>query len=257
MLFRSLGTGPPIVMLHDIGESSGFWQEFGFVEACLAQGRQVVLVDLRGHGDSSKPTDPQRYGLVNCSRDVVAVLEDAGIDRADLLGYGMGGRIALGTAAFAPERVRTVAAGGAHPFAERTQFCRDTLVEGLESWVKIVEATAGGLSAGTRRRLLANDPAAMAAAMACDRPDIADALVRSGVPVLLFLGKDDPRYPLALSFAEQSGATVIGVAGHGHTVAAAAARAEVLLRILEFFEEPWRSVPQRSAILGLWSEMSA
>jgi pimeloyl-ACP methyl ester carboxylesterase len=233
-----VGTGAPIVMLHEFGESSGFWREFGFVDACLAHGRRVVLVDLRGQGDSSKPCDPTAYGAVNCSRDVLAVLDDAAIERADFLGYGIGGRIALDVAAFTPERVRAVAAGGAHPFAERMQLWRDALAKELETWVDIVEAKAGGLSAATRRRLLANDPAAMVAIAEYDRPDIADALARSGVPILLFLDKDDPRYPLALSFAEQTGATVVGLAGHGCIAAATAAHTEILPRILDFFEEP-------------------
>ena len=234
-----VGTGAPIVMLHEFGESSGFWREFGYLEACLAHGRRVVLVDLRGHGDSSKPCDPTAYGAVNCSRDVLAVLDDAAIERADFLGYGIGGRIALDIAAFTPERVRAVAAGGAHPFAERMQLWRDALADGhLESWVDIVAAKTGGLSATTRRRLLANDPAVMVAMAECDRPDIADALARSGIPVLLFLGKDDPRYPLALSFAEQTGATVIDVAGHGCIAAATAAHTGILPRILDFFEKP-------------------
>jgi pimeloyl-ACP methyl ester carboxylesterase len=235
-----VGTGVPIVMLHGFGESSGFWREFGFVDACLAHGRRVVLVDLRGHGDSGKPCDPTVYGAVNCSRDVLAVLDDAAIDRADFLGYGIGGRIALDIAAFVPQRVRAVAAGSTHPFAERMQLWRDTLAKGLEAWVDLVEVQAGGLSATTRRRLLANDPAALTAAAECDRPDIADALARSGVPVLLFLSKHDPRYPLALSFAEQS-ATVIGLVGQGCS-AGMAECTEFLRRILDFFGNP-QSVP--------------
>jgi len=236
--YEIVGTGAPIVVLHEFGESSGFWREFGYVEACLAHGRRVVLVDLRGHGDSSKPCDPTAYGAVNCSRDVLAVLDEAAIDRTDFLGYGIGGRIALDIAAFTPKRVRAVAAGGAHPFAECMQSWRDALAKGLEAWVDIVEAKTGGLPATTRRRLLANDPAAMVAMAQYDRPDIADALARSGVPVLLFLGEDDPRYPLALSFAEQTGATVIGAAGHGCIAAASAAHTDFLPRILGFFEEP-------------------
>ena len=61
-----LGAGAPVVMLHDFGESSGFWYEFGYVKTCLAQGRQVVLVDLRGHGDSSEPIDAMAYGPIHC-----------------------------------------------------------------------------------------------------------------------------------------------------------------------------------------------
>jgi pimeloyl-ACP methyl ester carboxylesterase len=235
--YDMVGTGAPIVMLHGFGETKEFWREFGFVEACLVRARRVVLVDLRGHGDSSKPHDPTAYGAVNLIRDVVAVLDDAGIDRADFLGWGIGGRVVLDIAAFAPQRVRAVAAGGTHPFAESMQLWRDALTKGLETWVDIVEAKAGGLSATTRQRLLANDPAALTDAAAYDRPDIADALARSGVPVLLFLGEDDPRTPLALSFAEQTGAVVIGLARHG-SLAPTAVRREILPRILHFFEEP-------------------
>src|SRR5437867_294193 len=137
-----VGTGAPIVMLHEFGESSGFWREFGFVEAGLANGRRVVLVDLRGHGDSSKPHDPTAYGAVNFMRDVIAVLDDAAIDRADFLGWGIGGHVAFDIAAFAPQRVRAVAAGETHPFAERMQLWRDALAKGLGTWVDIVEAKA-------------------------------------------------------------------------------------------------------------------
>jgi pimeloyl-ACP methyl ester carboxylesterase len=245
------GSGDPVVLLHGFAESSGFWREFGYCQECLAQGRQVVLVDLRGHGESSKPTDSLSYGLVNFSKDVVAVLDEAGIERADLLGFGIGGRVALATAALAPDRVHAVAVGSTHPYAERTQRYRDYLAEGLEGWAKMLEVTYGGLSEDTRKRVMGNDPRAIAAAVALDRPDISDALTRSEVPILLFLGKDDPRYPLALSFAEQSGATVIGLAGYGCMTAVTAARSVVLPRILEFFEDPQRNAGIELVAAGL------
>ena len=251
------GSGDPVVLLHGFAESSGFWREFGYCKECLAQGRQVVLIDLRGHGESSKLTDPQSYGLVNFAKDVIAVLDDAGIERADLLGFGMGGRTALATAALAPERVHAVAAGGTHPYAEQTQCYRDWLAEGLESWAKVVEGAYGGLSDHTRKRIMANDPRAIAAAVALDRPDISDALTRSKVPILLFLGKNDPRFPLALSFAEQSGATVIGVAGYGCMTAATAARSIVLPRILKFFKNPQRNTRIELIAAGLCDEVGA
>ncbi len=248
-----LGAGAPLAMLHDFGESSGFWREFGYVEACLAHGRQVILVDLRGHGDSSKPTDPAAYNTISIGRDVIAVLNKAGIERADLLGYGLGGWIALCTASLAPERVHAVAAGGAHPFAEPMHSYRDALAKGLDLWVELREQGSGELTPATRSRLQANDPRALTAAVECDRPDMADAVVASGVPLLLFLGKDDPRYPLALSFAEESDAKVIGLAKHDHLTTAAAACAEILPRVLEFFDQPERSIPTERPPIGLWS----
>jgi pimeloyl-ACP methyl ester carboxylesterase len=166
-----LGAGAPVLMLHDFGQSSGFWYESGYVKTCLAQARQVVLVDLRGHGDSSEPADSTAYGPVTCSQDVIAVLDHAGIRRADVLGDGVGGRIALCVAARAPDRVHAVAAGAAHPFAERAQRCRDALAKGLEPWGKLIETDAGMTIAW--RRLTSNDPATLSVAGSCDWSDIA------------------------------------------------------------------------------------
>ena len=233
IVFEVIGRGAPVVMLHDFGQSSGFWFEFGYVKACLAHGRQVVLVDLRGHGASSDPIDAMAYGPIHCCWDAIAVLDHAGIGRADVLGYGVGGRIALCMAAFAPARVHAVAAGGAHPFAERRHSTDQT----LETWVKLVQAKADAAVA-KRHRLTSNGPAALKASMASDWPDIANAVVRSRVPIQLFVGKEDPRYALVLSFAEQSGARAIVLPTHTYATAAAAGNAELLPRILDFFDAP-------------------
>jgi len=115
-----------------------------------------------------------------------------------------------------------VAAGAAHPFAERAQRCRDALAKGLEPWGKLIETDAGMTIAG-RRRLTSNDPATLSVAGSCDWSDIAEAVARSGVPVLLFVGREDPRYPLVLSFAEQSGAKVIVLAEYDYATTVPAA----------------------------------
>lgn len=246
-----LGTGAPITMLHDFGESSGFWHELGYVEACLAHGRRVVLLDLRGHGFSGKPADPAAYGPIQYGRDVVAALDDAGLQRTDVLGYGLGGRVALCLAGICPERVHAVAAGGAHPFAEPLDLMREALDRGLEHWVKLMEAKAGGFSPSRGNRLRANDLAALRAAAAHDHPDFADALAGCDVPLLLFLGTRDPRYPLALSFAEQSASRVIGLPDQDHLSAEAAGLA-VLPSILGFLDRPDACPPTPPGI-GPWS----
>jgi pimeloyl-ACP methyl ester carboxylesterase len=239
-----LGTGaPPVILLHDFGQSSGVWYETGYVKACVARGRQVVLVDLRGHGDSSEPVDATAYGPIQCAWDVIAVLDQAGIRRADMLGHGVGGRIALCLAALAPDRVHAVAAGGAHPFAERARLSSKALAKGRESWLRLLEA---------KNATICQNPAALAEAVGSDWPDIADAVARSRVPILFFVGKDDPRYPLVLSFAEQSGAKVIVVPEHDDA-AAAAPGAELLPRILTYFEAPHESTAAERLPACLWS----
>jgi pimeloyl-ACP methyl ester carboxylesterase len=229
-----LGTGRPIVMLHDFGESSRFWCEYGYVKSCLTEGRQVVLIDLRGHGDSSEPLDATACDPINCSLDVIEVLDHAGIRRADILGYGFGGRIALCIAAWASDRVDAAAAGGAHPFAERIQLGPCKSAKGLEDW--------GGLSDNKSTRKApartSTDDTPLPAATISDWPDISDAVARSGVPVLLIVGDKDPHYPLCLSFTEQSGAQTIVLENHDYETTAAAGSTEFLPQVLRFFESP-------------------
>jgi pimeloyl-ACP methyl ester carboxylesterase len=250
--YEVLGLGAPLVLLHGFGESSGFWHELGYVEDCLSSGRKVVLIDLRGHGASAKPHDETAYAAGRWSEDVLDVLDHAGIEQADILGYGLGGRVGLRLSCMAPGRVHAVAAGGAHPFAEPKDQCRRLLAKGLEHWIKVTEAKSGGFSAQRRQRLTANDPAALLAAVQRDQPDMADAVARAGVPVLLFLGKDDPRYPLGLSFVEQAAAKVIGVGGCDHH-RAPMARQELLPRLLDFFASPDEWGPAECVPVGLWS----
>jgi pimeloyl-ACP methyl ester carboxylesterase len=226
-----LGAGQPIVMLHDLGKSSRFWCDYGYVKSCLTEGRQAVLIDLRGHGDSSEPFDASACDPINCSWDVIAVLDHAGIGRADILGYGFGGRVALCTAAWSSDRVHAVAAGSAHPFAERSRLGPGEAAE------------------------IRGTPTTEAAPMMGDWPDISEAVVRSGVPVLLFVGEKDPHCPLSLSYGEQSGATVIVLTGRDY-VTTAAAPSEFLPKVLEFFESPidhtWSEHLPRSRWSGSW-----
>jgi pimeloyl-ACP methyl ester carboxylesterase len=230
-----LGTGRPIVMLHDFGESSRFWCEHGCVKTCLTEGRQIVLIDLRSHGDSSQPFDATACDPINCSWDVIAVLDHAAIGRADMLGYGFGGRIALCIAAWASNRVHAVAAGGAHPYAERTHLSSDGSVRGLEPCGR---PTTEDAHTAPEHQLTSHVLAPLSTALASDWPDISDAVARSGVPILLFVGEKDPHFSLCLSFAEQSGAQAIALENHDYTTTATAGTAEFLPQVLRFFESP-------------------
>lgn len=216
-------------------------------EGLPGSGRQVVLAELRGHGDSSEPFDATAYGPIHCSWDMIAVLDHAGIRRADLLGYGVGGRIALCMAAFAPDRVHAVGAGGAHPFAERVRLSGDAWPNGLEPWLRMIKKKAA-----KARQPASGNPVALADAVMSDWPDIADAVARSGVPILLFVEKEDPCYPLILSFAERSGARVVTVAEDGSATTGLAPERE-LSSILEFFQTPEGRGPAEPLPLCLWS----
>ena len=84
-----------LVLLHGFTGSAASWHPLTkqFVEA----GIRVIALDMLGHGHSDAPVQPERYEMQHCQADIIAVLQYMGIQRGEaiLLGYSMGGRIAL------------------------------------------------------------------------------------------------------------------------------------------------------------------
>ena len=108
--FRIAGSGPVIVMLHGVGDSSTTWEP---VHAKLAQRFTVIAPDLLGHGESDKPrADYSLASFANGLRDLLTAL---GIDRVTLVGHSYGGGLAAQFAYQYPqfvERIVLVSAGG-------------------------------------------------------------------------------------------------------------------------------------------------
>ncbi len=85
------GSGPPVVMLHGGLGNGGDWGNQ--VPALVAAGRQVLLIDSRGHGRSSRDERPFSYELM--ASDVVAVLDELRIPQAAVAGWSDGAIVAL------------------------------------------------------------------------------------------------------------------------------------------------------------------
>src|SRR5690349_11552136 len=85
------GTGDPVILLHGLGATKA---SFLPTVAALARSRRTIAIDLPGFGDSAKPLSG-RYDPKFFARTVVAVLDALELDRADLIGNSMGGRVAL------------------------------------------------------------------------------------------------------------------------------------------------------------------
>jgi pimeloyl-ACP methyl ester carboxylesterase len=94
------GTGKPLVLLHG---GVGMIEMFGEVLQTLATGRQVVAVDLQAHGRTADVDRPLRFELM--ADDIAALLKYLGIEKADLMGYSLGGGVAVQTAIRHPELV--------------------------------------------------------------------------------------------------------------------------------------------------------
>ena len=98
------GTGPPVVLIH--GHTLDLSVMDGLVGPLVGAGMQVVRFDLRGHGRSGRPDSG--YHVSHHAADVAAVMDTVGADRAALVGYSIGGGIALETALTMPDRVVTL-----------------------------------------------------------------------------------------------------------------------------------------------------
>jgi pimeloyl-ACP methyl ester carboxylesterase len=112
------GEGDPLVLQHGFSNTLELWRLCGYVDA-LKNDYRCILIDLRGHGLSDKPHQPSEYGLLKSAGDVVAVLDDAGVERAGYWGYSMGGSIGLVLMSRFPQRFRSFVIGGQSPGPRR------------------------------------------------------------------------------------------------------------------------------------------
>jgi pimeloyl-ACP methyl ester carboxylesterase len=97
--------GVPVVLLHGAYMSTGAMQ---WLLSDLARSRQVIAVDLQGHGRTADVDRPLQYEQM--ADDVAALMDHLGIDQADITGYSMGGGVGLQLAIRHPERVRKLVA---------------------------------------------------------------------------------------------------------------------------------------------------
>lgn len=209
------GAGPPLLLLHGFTGSAATWRPLA---ERLAPLRRTIAVDLIGHGESDAPADPARYTAEHCVADLLALLDSLGVDRFDLLGYSLGGRLALQLAAAAPARVARLVlesstAGIADPAERKARAAADDALagaierDGLEAFVDRWErlplwASQAGLPAMARERLraqrLRNRPHGLAGSlrgMGAGRPaPLWDRLPALGMPALLLAGALDEKY---------------------------------------------------------------
>lgn len=97
--FVLAGNGPPVLLIHGIGDSSESWRH---LIPTLARNHTVIAPDLLGHGESEKPRADYSIGAyANAMRDLLSVLD---IDRVTVVGHSLGGGVAMQFAYQFPER---------------------------------------------------------------------------------------------------------------------------------------------------------
>lgn len=138
LAYERMGEGPAVMLVHGFGSSrSQNWKVTGWYSTLMEAGFSLLALDCRGHGESDKPHDPSAYGHARMAEDVRQVMAAAGVGRALLCGYSMGGFISLRLTADHPDRVVKLALAGVgahylHGPRIADPQSRDLLAEALE-----------------------------------------------------------------------------------------------------------------------------
>ena len=109
LYFETHGAGRPLILLHG-GLGSG--EMFGPILPALGERHQVIAVDLQGHGRTADIDRPIDIRLM--ADDIAALIDHLGLDQPDVVGYSLGGGVALLTAIKYPALIRRLVAASAH-----------------------------------------------------------------------------------------------------------------------------------------------
>lgn len=133
--YWSFGSGPAVLLLH--GGLSNRLAWFSQIPWLVAAGRQIVLPDIRGHGDSGLGTNELNYRLL--ASDAIHVLDNLDIRRADVIGWSDGGNTALLLGRYSPQRVKRIVAISANfsPTGLTSEALKETNTQssGLKYWL--------------------------------------------------------------------------------------------------------------------------
>ena len=209
------GTGPPLLLLHGFTGCTRNWEP---IIPHLAEKHTVVTVDLPGHGQSKSPADPAFYEMETVSAELVSLMDKLGHGSFDLLGYSMGGRLALYTAIHYPGHVNRLVLESASPGLKtaeerhaRQEFDNALAArierEGIRSFVDFWESISlwesqKGLSTTAKANLrtirLSNNPAGLANSLrgmgTGQQPSLWPNLAQLQIPILLLTGELDSKF---------------------------------------------------------------
>ncbi|MEM8858213.1 MAG: 2-succinyl-6-hydroxy-2,4-cyclohexadiene-1-carboxylate synthase [Chloroflexota bacterium] len=112
MHHQSTGSGPPLLLLHGFTGSMQNWEP---LIPHLADSNTVITVDLPGHGQSLSPANLEPYTMAVVASELINLMDRLGYSSFNLVGYSMGGRLALFMAANHPDQVKKLILESASP----------------------------------------------------------------------------------------------------------------------------------------------
>lgn len=212
----------PILLIHGFASTRYVnWVAPGWMKTLAEAGYWSIAFDHRGHGESSKSYDPADYTPDKMASDAVALLDVLKIEKAHVMGYSMGARVAAFMAIAEPQRVVTLVFGG----------LGIGMVEGVGDWDPIADAlnapdpTAITHIRGKMFRAFADqtksDRQALAACIATSRELLSeDEMARITQPTLVAVGtKDDIAGSAAELASLMPNASSFEIEGRDHMLA--------------------------------------
>ena len=233
------GAGAPLLLLHGFTGDSSIWRDLA---AKLPPDLRPIRLDILGHGNSDKPSDQASYRMPALAADILDLLNQLQLQQAHLLGYSMGGRLALYLALRHPDRFASLILESASPglanAPERAERRRrdETLAELIEArgaswfadyWERLplwdTQATLPAEHASAQRKhRKSNDPRGLANSLrglgTGAQPSLWHNLPKLTIPTLLIAGELDAKFlNLNQAMAQQipnASLVVIPSAGH-------------------------------------------
>jgi len=212
----------PIVLVHGFASNHVVnWGNTLWTQTLTRDGRRVIALDNRGHGESEKFYSASDYSLIEMGEDVLELMDHLGIASADIMGYSMGARITSFIARDHPGRARSAIFGGLGMRLLMSDENYQAIAAAMEApsldW--LVDQTQRTFRAFAEQT--GSDLAALAACMRGTRqlltPEEAQAI---RVPVVVAAGTKDP---LARDYRELAslipGAEVLEIPGRDHNLA--------------------------------------
>jgi pimeloyl-ACP methyl ester carboxylesterase len=114
--YEVVGTGPPLIACHGLFGNVDMWTKDGGWADILSPDSQLIIPEIRAHGKSDAPTTSSQYSVEHRMSDVIAVMDNLGIQSAAYFGYSMGAAIGFGLAGSFEDRFSSFVLGGTHPY---------------------------------------------------------------------------------------------------------------------------------------------
>jgi len=220
--YEITGSGPAVLLSHGYGSTRHMWDD---QHRALADRWRVISWDMRGHGQTDSPDDPQQYSAALTVADMRALLQHLGVERAVIGGLSLGGYVSLAFALAYPEMTRALVICDSGPGyrnaearaawnARAHERAANLEAKGLDALARrsretqqAVHRSAQGLAHAARGML------------AQEGSQVIDGLASIHVPTLVIVGDQDQPFVAPSEYMAKKipGARLEVIAGAGHS----------------------------------------